>query len=317
MTRHCSTDIDIAGDLIRDGELVAMPTETVYGLAADATNDRAIAKIYETKGRPQFNPLIAHVSDAEMAADFVHIPPTAINLIEAFWPGALTLVLERTASCAVSRLASAGLSTLAIRAPAHPIARALIANVGKPLAAPSANRSGSMSPTIPDHVAQSLGPRAPFILDGGSCEIGVESTIVRIDNNKLTLLRPGGIPLEALEEVANQKIELRTQTKTIEAPGMLESHYAPSVPLRTDVTDPSASEAFLAFGASVDHPNQRNLSPVGDLTEAAANLFTYLHELDALCKKQGLERIAAAPVPLSGLGRAINDRLTRAAATRP
>jgi len=311
--------IERAATIIRDGGLVAMPTETVYGLAADAMNDGAVARIFEAKGRPTFNPLIAHVAGAEMAARFVDIPPLAETLIDAFWPGPLTLVLPRRKETALSLLVSAGLETAAIRAPAHKTARALIAAVDRPLAAPSANRSGRLSPTTADHVRNGdLAPPPDFIIDGGPSAIGVESAIVKVDGDTLTLLRPGGLPREAIEDAAGAILQTPPQAEQPEAPGMLASHYAPSASLRLNATSAKNDEAFLAFGDRTDDGSQAtvNLSASGDLNEAAANLFRYLHNLDERCAALAFKAIAVAPVPNHGLGEAINDRLARAAAPR-
>ena len=320
MAPEVSKDIAAAAKLIESGALVAMPTETVYGLAGDATNAEAIARIYETKQRPQFNPLIAHVSGIEMARSIAHVPALAEKLCDAFWPGPLTLVLERTEHCPVASLASAGLSSIAIRAPRHPMARQLIEAVVRPLVAPSANPSGTISPTRASHVVKSFEKGVAMILDGGPCAIGVESTIIKIADDTITMLRPGGVSLEALEETVQTPILVPTDQQTIEAPGMLESHYAPRATLRLNVREPADDEAYLAFGPAETgiraHKQCLNLSPAGDLREAAANLFAHLHALDAICTKYGLSGIAAATIPNDGLGLAINDRLSRAAAPR-
>ncbi len=306
-----------AAALIRDGGLVGMPTETVYGLAADATDDAAVARIFAAKGRPQFNPLIVHVADAGMAARYVEFPPVADRLAAAFWPGPLTLVLPRRADCAISLLASAGLDTLGVRAPNHEIAQSLIAAVGRPLAAPSANPSGTISPTNAEHVQEGLGDKVDVILDGGPCPVGVESTIVKIEGDAVFFLRPGGIAREAIEHIIGRPLSSAPHTDIPQAPGMLASHYAPRTPLRLDAAAPEPGEAFLGFGnTTVEGPNALNLSPSGDVIEAAANLFAYLRTLDALCTKHRLSYIAAAPIPLEGLGEAINDRLARAAAPK-
>ena len=289
-----------------------MPTETVYGLAADATNDRAVAKIYEAKGRPSFNPLIVHVADLAMAQRLAETPPLAEKLAARFWPGPLTLALPRKTGSSVSHLVTAGLDTIALRAPAHAVAQALLAASGRPLAAPSANPSGTVSPTRAAHVREGLGCKVDFILDGGPCVVGVESSIVKVDGERAIMLRPGGVPREDLERVTGKALE--APSHSIEAPGMLASHYAPRARLRLDAARPAADEAYLAFGPQDDdHPNSFNLSPVGDIIEAAANLFAHLRALDALCADRKLAGIAVAPVPESGLGEAINDRLRRAA----
>lgn len=314
MKQPDQNEIDEAAGLLRAGGLVAMPTETVYGLAADATNDKAVARIFEAKGRPQFNPLIIHVGDIAMALLHVDLSPTAQKLVTAFWPGALTIVAPRRKDSEISLLASAGLDTLGVRCPKHPVARALIKSLGRPLAAPSANRSGSISPTQADHVRQSLGERVDAVLDGGPSEIGLESTIVKIEGEKIIILRPGGISTEELGNVTGQPVLTRAKGSSIEAPGMMKSHYAPSVRVRLNATTAEPHEAFLGFASvTVTAPTSLNLSPNGDLREAAANLFAYLHQLDARCRDEGLTGIAVAPIPQQGLGAAINDRLTRAA----
>ncbi|MEM8771860.1 MAG: L-threonylcarbamoyladenylate synthase [Pseudomonadota bacterium] len=311
-----------AVDLIAKGAIVAMPTETVYGLAADAANDRAVARIFEAKGRPQFNPLIIHVTGKTMAARYVDFSPLAERLAEAFWPGPLTLVLPRKPSVdkdsAVSLLVSAGLDTIAVRAPDHDVAQALIGALGRPVAAPSANRSGTISPTTPSHVFQSLGDRIDGVIDGGACAIGLESAIVKIDGDQASLLRPGGVRRDDIEAVIGKTLVEAKKSAAPQAPGMLASHYAPSVAVRLDADRAEGNEAFLGFGKMMDAEAKAalNLSVSGDMREAAANLFAHLRALDAACQDQGLDRIAAAPIPNSGLGEAINDRLARAAAPR-
>ncbi len=306
-------ELERAAALISAGRLVAMPTETVYGLAADATNDRAVARIFEAKGRPAFNPLIVHVADIAMARRLATFSSLAERLAAAFWPGPLTLVLPRRAECGLSLLVSAGLDTIALRAPGHNVAQALIAAADRPLAAPSANPSGTISPTTAAHVREGLGARVDMILDAGPCAVGVESTIVKVDGDRAIMLRPGGLAREEIEGVLGKPLE--AAPSTIEAPGMLSSHYAPRARLRLNVARPDADEAFLAFGAACPtHETMLNLSPAGDLVEAAANLFAHLRALDALCAAKKLAGIAAAPVPVSELGEAINDRLSRAAA---
>jgi L-threonylcarbamoyladenylate synthase len=317
MSRLNNTDISKAAAIIRAGRLVAMPTETVYGLAADATIDTAVARIFAAKGRPQFNPLIVHVTGADMAARYVEFPPVAERLAAAFWPGPLTLVLPRKADSAISLLASAGLDTIAVRAPNHKIAQALINAVGGPLAAPSANPSGAISPTCAQHVRDGLGDKVDMVLDGGPCVVGIESTIVKVEEDAVFLLRPGGVVREAIERVVGKPLSNPPHTDNPQAPGMLASHYAPRAPLRLNATAPKPGEAFLDFGKTAEQgPNVLNLSSKGDITEAAANLFAYLRTLDALCTEHGLSRIAAAQIPMEGLGEAINDRLVRAAAPK-
>jgi len=295
-----------AAALIVAGEPVAVPTETVYGLAADATSELAVARIYAAKGRPSFNPLIVHVADLEMARRLVVFSPAAEALARAFWPGPLTLVLPRQPDCPVAALASAGLPTLAVRFPSHPAMRALIQASGVPLAAPSANMSGSISPTRAQHVLASLGGRIPFILDAGPASDGVESTIVRPEAEVIVLLRPGPVTPDALEAAAGLPV-IGAQGEGVTAPGQLASHYAPGKPVVLDCIEPSAGYFHIGFGPG---PCQRNLSPSGDLVEAAVNLFAALHEADA----SPFPRISVAPIPLRGIGIAINDRLRRAAA---
>jgi L-threonylcarbamoyladenylate synthase len=307
--------IDQAARLIREGELVAFPTETVYGLGGDATNERAVAKIFEAKGRPQFNPLISHVLDAGEAARLVQWNETADKLAARFWPGPLTLVLPRAKSSPIALLATAGLDTAAIRAPAHPMAQALIRAAGRPIAAPSANRSGAVSPTRAEHVAESLGDRVRLILDGGPCEVGLESTVLDLTTAMPTLLRPGGATREAIEEVIGPVAlshAAPTGNAAHKSPGQLASHYAPARPVRLNATSVTADEGLLAFGPRpAAGANQvLNLSVSGDLTEAAANLFAHLRALD----QPANVRIAVMPIPQTGLGLAINDRLRRAAA---
>lgn len=298
-----------AARVLRDGGLVAFPTETVYGLGADATDGRAVARIFEAKGRPKFNPLIVHVASLEMAAQLGVFPEQARALAAAFWPGALTLVVERTPDCPASDLVSAGLSTIALRMPAHEIARDLIAAAGVPLAAPSANPSESLSPTLAAHVAEGLGAHVGMILDGGPCPLGVESTVCAIFGDEVIQLRPGAIPRDAIENVVGKLSDRALDEK--HSPGQLARHYAPRTPLRLNAETAAAGEALLAFGPNVpphDAPS-RNLSPSGDLGEAAANLFAMLRELDA----SSASSIAVMPIPSAGLGEAINDRLSRAA----
>lgn len=300
-----------AAHLLRTGKLVAFPTETVYGLGADATNDHAVAAIFAAKGRPTFNPLIIHLANADAARKLTVWNKTADRLANAFWPGPLTLVLPRAVDCPVSLLASAGLDTLAVRVPAHPLAHALLRATGRPIAAPSANASGKLSPTRANHVADSLGDAVDLILDGGRCAVGLESTVAAIDDGHVTILRHGAVTREDLEAVVGPVDEATVEQDAPRAPGMLLRHYAPERTLRLDAVDARPGEAFLAFGEKVA-PNATatcNLSPAGDLGEAAANLFAMLRALDA----GDVTGIAVAPIPEEGLGRAINDRLRRAA----
>jgi L-threonylcarbamoyladenylate synthase len=298
--------IALAAEILGEGGLVAIPTETVYGLAADAANAEAIARIYEVKGRPRFNPLIAHVSSWEMAEAEAEFSPLARKCAEAFWPGALTLVLPARAGGRVSDLARAGLDTLAIRWPAHNAAAALITVFGRPLVAPSANRSGHVSPTRAEHVLADLGGRIDLVLDGGPCGVGMESTILGFDADGPVLLRPGGIPTERIAEVLGMPVRVHGPDEAINAPGQTKSHYAPKARLRLNAAAPEDGEGYLAFGPN--SPGGLNLSPTGDLVEAATKLFAMLRALD-----QRFERIAVAPIPEHGLGEAINDRLSRAA----
>ena len=288
-----------AGRLILAGEPVAVPTETVYGLAADATNGEAVARIYEAKGRPAFNPLIVHVPNFEMAERIGIFNDLARKLAEEHWPGPLTLVVPLREDSGIASIATAGLPTIGLRVPAHPAMQALMRLAGRPLAAPSANASGSISPTRAEHVLKSLSGRIPLIIDSGPTPQGVESTIVAPIDDIVRLLRPGPIAIAADVEPGER----------IEAPGQLASHYAPSKPLRLNATDAAANEFFVGFG-SID--GDANLSPSADLVEAAARLFDLLHQADASPK----QRIAVASVPDDGLGAAINDRLTRASARR-
>lgn len=306
-----------AADALAQGRLVAIPTETVYGLAGDATNDRAVAAIFAAKNRPYFNPLIAHYPDADAAARDVVFDERARRMAGRHWPGPLTLVLKRGSDCRVSLLASAGLDTQAVRVPSHPVAQRLLARFGKPLAAPSANRSGRVSPTRPEHVAEELDDRVALILDGGPCAVGIESTVLDLSERDAVLLRPGAVTEEAIAALLGPVAHAGEGAQP-KAPGMLSSHYAPELPLRLDAAQVRAEEALLAFGPIL--PNGAvlvlNLSETGDLAEAAANLFAHLRRLDREALARGLTRIAVMPIPEEGLGRAINDRLRRAAAPR-
>jgi L-threonylcarbamoyladenylate synthase len=307
--------IDEAARLIREGELVAFPTETVYGLGGDATNERAVAKIFEAKGRPQFNPLISHVLDAGEARRLVQWSDVADKLAARFWPGPLTLVLPLKDASPIHPLVTAGLDTIALRMPKG-FGGELIARLGHPLAAPSANSSGRISPTTAEAVAADLGERITLIVDGGATPVGLESTIVKVEDGKLHLLRPGGVAAEDIEAVARTKL-LRGESKGVQAPGMLASHYAPEAKVRLNASEIAAGEALLAFGPVRARGADRacailNLSPGGDLREAASNLFSHMQSLD----RTGAATIAVEPVPMAGLGEAINDRLARAAAPR-
>ena len=294
--------------LLRAAELVAFPTETVYGLGGDAMSDLAVARIYEAKGRPRFNPLIAHVSDMAMARRLAVFDDRAEALAARFWPGPLTLVLPLRDDAGLSPYVTAELPTVAIRLPAHPVARALIAAFGGPLAAPSANPSGRVSPTRADHVVDGLQGRIAAVIDGGACEVGVESTILGLFN-RTELLRPGGVTVEEIEALTGPLVTGGDAARP-SAPGQLASHYAPNAPVRLEAEDTRAGEVRIGFGAG---PCDLNLSQTSSLIEAAANLFHVLRAADALAQGRP---IAIAPIPDTGLGLAINDRLRRAAAPR-
>jgi len=302
-----------AADALASGRLIAFPTETVYGLGADAENDDAVARIFEAKGRPRFNPLIVHVAGTSWARELVHFDRRAELLAERFWPGALTLVLRRKSGASLSRLVSAGLDTAAIRLPQHAVAHQIIEKAGVPVAAPSANRSGLVSPTTADHVYEAwprgieLGP--DVIVDDGPCAIGLESTVVDLSEPEPTLLRPGGIAIEDLNAALGEELRTSEKIDAPKSPGMLLRHYAPNTPLVMNVENTSPDGLLLGFGPTVRNADL-NLSPSGDLREAAANLFAMIHQLD----KRGMAEIAVTPIPDIGLGRAINDRLRRAAA---
>ena len=300
-----------AAAILRRGGLVAVPTETVYGLAANAADDRAVAGIFAAKARPRFNPLIVHVRDLEHARTLAVFSDLARRLAEAFWPGPLTLVLPRRGEAPVSLLATAGLDTIAVRVPAHETARRLLEESQLAIAAPSANRSGSVSSTTAAHVAEGLSAVVDLILDAGPAQHGIESTIVSLYDGTAILLRPGALPREDIEALIGP---LRTYTTgAIASPGQMRSHYAPKTPLRLNAQDAAPDEALLAFGMPPMHaPIMRNLSETGDLREAAANLFAMLHELD----RAGSVAIAVMPIPEHDLGEAINDRLRRAAAPK-
>jgi L-threonylcarbamoyladenylate synthase len=313
--RLTPADLDRAAALLRAGKLVAFPTETVYGLGADASNDAAVAAIFAAKARPRFNPLIVHVIDAAAARRLVVFDPRAELLAERFWPGPLTLVLPRARDCRVSLLASAGLDSLAVRVPAHPLPRALIRAAGVPIAAPSANRSGRVSATNAQHVLDELDGRIDAVLDGGQCRVGLESTVLDLTQTRPALLRPGGLATEALEAAIGPLAAPASDGARPRAPGMLASHYAPALPLRLAARKVEPGEALIAFGPRVPRGAKevRNLSRKGDLVEAAAQLFATLRALD----RPEFSAIAVMPIPEHGLGAAINDRLRRAAAPRP
>lgn len=299
-----------AADALRRGELVGMPTETVYGLAGDAADDAAVAAIFAAKGRPSFNPLIVHVPSLAEAAELA----APCRFLEAaarrWWPGPLTLVLRRGASCPVSLLATAGLESVAVRVPAHPAAQALLRAFGGPVVAPSANRSGRISPTRPEHVMEELADAVALVLDGGPCAVGVESTVLDLTGEEPAILRPGAVTQAMLAEGLGVAVRLAAADEAVKAPGMLQSHYAPALPVRLNARSAAPGEALLAFGPESGGGASLNLSPSGNLEEAAANLFAMLRALDT----PPYRAIAVAPVPEEGLGIAINDRLRRAAA---
>lgn len=304
-----------AAEKLMAGLLVGFPTETVYGLGGDATSDRAVARIFAAKGRPRFNPLIAHVADIAAAGRIARLDERAARIARRFWPGPLTLVLPRRPGGGVSLLATAGLDTVAVRIPAHPVALALLAAVGRPVAGPSANPSGGVSPTTARHVADGLGTAVAMILDGGACPVGVELTVLDLSGPVPTLLRPGGLTRAALEDALGMPLDRPVADPTRpSAPGQLLSHYAPARPVRLDASTVAGDEALLAFGpdAARGAAITLQLSRSGDLTEAAANLFAHLRALD----RPEVRAIAVSPIPETGLGEAINDRLRRAAAPR-
>ena len=325
-TRVIAADADAISQAARAlaaGGLVAFPTETVYGLGADATNATAIARLYAAKGRPAFNPLIAHVADVAAARMLAVFNAESEKLAAAFWPGPLTLVLRKRSECPVAELATAGLDTIAVRVPNHPVARDILRALGRPIVAPSANRSGHVSPTSAAHVLADLRGRVELIIDGGPTTVGVESTIVACLDGRVLLLRPGGWPRADIERVLGGALgeapvmRIDADTDAPIAPGMLASHYAPKARLRLEASAVQTGEALLAFGAKLPPGAERavrvlNLSQRGDLVEAAANLFSHLRALDAV----GATIIAVMPVPHDGLGEAINDRLARAAAPK-
>lgn len=295
----------VAVEILNEGGLVAMPTETVYGLAADASNPEAVVRLYEAKGRPRFNPLIAHVSGLPMAMREAVFSPLAASIAQKFWPGPLTLVLPVIPGGTVCDLARSGLQTVGLRCPSHMAANALITEFDRPVVAPSANRSGHVSPTRADHVAADLADHIDLILDGGPCDVGIESTIIAVEGDAVTLLRSGAVPADTLEAFIGKPL-IRASGSAISAPGMLKSHYAPKARLRLNAEAPEPGEGYLGFGPGVREG--LNLSPEGDLAEAATKLFAMLRALDAR-----FDRIAVAPIPENGLGEAINDRLARAA----
>ncbi len=314
--RSRAKGLAVAAEALAAGELVGIPTETVYGLAADATNGVAVARIFAAKGRPRFNPLIVHVVSLSDAEEIAVFSADARRLAEAFWPGPLTFVLPKRETSSIAELVTAGLDTIAIRVPDHPVALDLIKALGRPIAAPSANRSGHVSPTMAAHVAADLGDAVACILDGGPCRVGLESTIVGLFGGDAVLLRPGGIKREAIEAVLGRRLATADDIEAVRAPGMLASHYAPKSDVRLNIVEVRAGESLLAFGADLPKNANKavatiNLSRSGSLIEAAANLFSALRALDVTAAT-----IAVMPIPETGIGEAINDRLRRAAAPR-
>lgn len=305
-----------AGRFIAQAGIVAFPTETVYGLGADATNDLAVAAVFSAKRRPEFNPLIVHVPALVVAERYAQFDERARKLATAFWPGPFTMVLPRVAGCIISDLVTAGLDTVAMRVPAHPVAHGLLMAARKPIAAPSANRSGHVSPTTAQHVEADLGDTLHMILDGGPTEVGLESTVVDVTSPRVRLLRPGGVTAAEVEEVLGEPVERTGGSQSEQrpsSPGQLLSHYAPRARVRLEATERADGEALISFGSGpASGPGVINLSPRGNLLEAAANLFSALRRLDAT----GVATIAVVPIPQTGLGEAINDRLRRAAAGR-
>jgi len=304
-------DVDKAAAILSAGGLVAFPTETVYGLGADARNGQAVARVYAAKGRPSFNPLIVHVADLDTARAYAEFNDLALTIAAGFWPGPLSLVLPLANNHGLSELVTAGLGSVAIRIPQHPVAQALLHSFNGPLAAPSANPSGRISPTNAAHVLSDMSGKLDAVLDGGACDVGVESTILKIDGADISLLRAGGVPVGQIEALLGRSVARPSDPKTPQSPGQLQSHYAPNAHVRLNVTAPKEGEILLGFGPDCKAATL-NLSKSGDLVEAAANLFGYLREMDATA--QG--NIAVSPIPTSGLGLAINDRLQRAAAPR-
>lgn len=302
-------------ELWRKGGLVAFPTETVYGLGGDASNGNAVARIYEAKCRPSFNPLIIHVADLAQARKYAEFDALARQLAEAFWPGPLSLVLPIKPGVELSPLVTAGLDTIAVRVPENPLAQKLLREFGGAIAAPSANPSGRLSPSTAAHVMDGLAGRIDAVINGGACAVGLESTIVHPGSAPPALLRPGGLPVEALEAMLGQKMARPDDPDQPISPGQLASHYAPGLPVQRDVTAPDPHAIWLGFGPNCG-ASARNLSHNADLREAAANLFGMLHELDGMAKKSGAKVIQIAPIPNTGIGAAINDRLSRAAAPR-
>jgi L-threonylcarbamoyladenylate synthase len=314
VTASSRETIQEAARQLIDGRLVSFPTETVYGLGADATNPRAVAAVFEAKGRPRFNPLIVHVASVEAAEALVELTERGRRLAEGFWPGPLTLVLRRRSDGPLSDLVTAGLDTVAVRVPDHPVARELLKAVGRPIAAPSANRSGRLSPTQAAHVDADLGAKVAMILDGGATAHGLESTVLDATGDRIVLLRPGAVPADVIETVLGETLVRAPDPALPASPGQLASHYAPNAAIRLEARDVRPGEALLAFGANVPDTSGPviNLSPTGDLIEAASKLFAALRSLDG----QDVKTIAVMPIPDESIGEAINDRLRRAAAPR-
>ncbi|MGL1922105.1 MAG: L-threonylcarbamoyladenylate synthase [Hyphomicrobiales bacterium] len=309
-----------AGKAIRRGELVAFPTETVYGLGADATNDAAVKSIYAAKGRPSNNPLIVHITSMDQALEYGEFDDRAKQLAAQFWPGPMSLIVKRSINCPLSTIVSAGGPSVALRMPAHPISRQLLEAANVPVAAPSANASGGISPTLAEHVKQSLGDDIYMIIDGGACLVGVESSVISVvPNEAVKILRPGSINIIAVEQLLGTSVEHVQSSKSADekliSPGMLTSHYAPKVSLKTNISTPDKNQAYLAFGQNNFKNYSLNLSPSANLDEAAQNLFAMLHALDDYCIENGCT-IAVAPIPNLNIGVAINDRLSRAAAPK-
>lgn len=303
--------IDLAACSLKQGNIVSFPTETVYGLGADAKNSAAVAKIYAAKKRPSFNPLIIHLASVEKVQDYVNMGDLAKRLAGKFWPGPFTMVLPLKENSGLSDLISAGLDTVAVRVPKNDIAHQLLIHFDGPIAAPSANKSGHISPTTAAHVDSEFGVELEMIIDGGACDKGIESTIVQIEGDQIILLRPGNITLSEIEKASGEKVLLNNQNADKPAsPGQLESHYAPNSKMRLNADEAGRGECLLGFGDC--GPSTLNLSPSGDLAEAAANLFSMMRKLDQM----NFDTIAVAPIPPTGLGVAINDRLERAAAPR-
>ncbi len=310
-----SNGIEKAAAILRSGGLVSFPTETVYGLGADARDGRAVAAIYAAKGRPSFNPLIVHLPDLATARTLAEFDDLSLKLARAFWPGPLTLVLPLKPDAGLSDLVTAGLPSVALRVPAHPVAHRLLAEFAGPVAAPSANPSGQISPTTADHVLDGLSGRIDAVIDGGPCPVGLESTIALSDGDQVAILRDGGVTREQIEACLGRSVTEADHSDTPQSPGQLASHYAPSVQVRLNADARRAGELLLGFGPDVADA-YLNLSLAGDLIEAAANLFGYLRQMDERAQRQGIATIAVSPIPTTGLGAAINDRLTRAAAPR-